>query len=202
MLQFHEFFVIQITIIYLAFLQFSCFHLLNLPEEFSTKTHMVQSSPNSGETLTTSFLWSYGISFVNRVVWGMPPERSSKRNPPTSSLVLTYQLNSTWSSPFLKIFFKKFEQITCACHPFHGKFHLLFHFSKLNIRINLELGGFFGFITNELFFNKRIDRKTFVIWRSGTFGPLPRSGSTFRTTIWGQPKGNRPQEAITMNRIA
>ena len=68
MLQFHEFFVIQITIIYLAFLQFSCFHLLNLPEEFSTKTHMVQSSPNSGETLTTSFLWSYGISFVNRVV--------------------------------------------------------------------------------------------------------------------------------------
>ena len=28
-------------LIKLAFLQFSCFHLLNLPEEFSTKTHMV-----------------------------------------------------------------------------------------------------------------------------------------------------------------
>ena len=28
-------------LIKLAFLQFSCFHLLNLPDEFSTKTHMV-----------------------------------------------------------------------------------------------------------------------------------------------------------------
>ena len=94
---------------YLAFLQFSCFHRLNLPEEFSTKTHIVQSSPNSGETLTTSFLWSYGISLVNKVVWGMPPERSSKRNPPTSSLVLTYQLNSTWSSFLRKKNWKEIE---------------------------------------------------------------------------------------------
>ena len=131
MLQFHEFFVIQITIIYLAFLQFSCFHLLNLPEEFSTKTHIVQSSPNSGETLTTSFLWSYGISFVNRVVWGMPPERSSKRNPPTSSLVLTYQLNSTWSSPFLKKkIFKKFEQITT--YVINSTENFTYFFTSLN----------------------------------------------------------------------
>ena len=130
MLQFHEFFVIQITIIYLAFLQFSCFHLLNLPEEFSTKTHMVQSSPNSGETLTTSFLWSYGISFVNRVVWGMPPERSSKRNPPTSSLVLTYQLNSTWSSPFLKIFFKNLNKL--HVHVIHFTENFTYFFTSLN----------------------------------------------------------------------
>ena len=84
---------------------------------------------------------------------------------------------------------------------FHGKFHLLFHFSKLNVRIDLEFGGFFGFITNELFFNKRIDGKTFVIWRRGTFGPLPRSRSAFRTAIWGQPKRNRPQETIAMDGI-
>ena len=77
-------------LIKLAFLQFSCFHLLNLPEEFSTKTHMVlkikillpimivmcnfcnenhyQSSPNSFDTFITSSLWSYGISLLNKVV--------------------------------------------------------------------------------------------------------------------------------------
>ena len=109
-------------LIKLAFLQFSCFHLLNLPDEFSTKTHMVlkkknfiflpimiaicnfcyenhyQSSPNSFDTFITSSLWSYGISLLNKVVWGIPADLSSKRNPPTSSLVLTNHFNLTVSS--------------------------------------------------------------------------------------------------------
>ena len=70
---------------------------------------------------------------------------------------------------------------------------LLFHLTKLNVRIDFEFGGFFSLITNQLLFYQRIYRKTFVILRTGAFGALPRSGSTFGSTNRGQPERNRPQ---------
>ena len=154
-------------LIKLAFLQFSCFHLLNLPDEFSTKTHMVlkikillpimivmcnfcnenhyQSSPNSFDTFITSSLWSYGISLLNKVVWGIPADLSSKRNPPTSSLVLTNHFNLTVSSDLSS---KKmdFKWIYIPSQNFIEKV-LLSNVSELNVRIDLEFGSLFGLIT-------------------------------------------------------
>ena len=70
---------------------------------------------------------------------------------------------------------------------------LLFHLTKLNVRIDFVFGGFFSLITNQLFFNQRIHGKTFVILRTCAFGALPRSGTAFGSTNGGQPEGNWPQ---------